>query len=205
MAENYKQSGDIPETHRYGKTLRNEMDSPSTKRKVQVTIDPSAFARVSEGSCTPLCKRRMEGVLLRDKNSGSFPNTPQAIRRIEIAQGMMSATNSPVVSRRSDLMAQCRSPMLSRRSEILFSGESLCSSAGSSPIPGRRFDTMKAFGSPARSIGEPGVFSSPIHRAGIEDDDNDVDFADATDKTIVSGWLKFRDNKRVSQLLSIYY
>ncbi|XP_077285598.1 uncharacterized protein LOC143910867 [Arctopsyche grandis] len=221
-----RQHSDLPETHRYASIsrIRNEsapscdptgsgaikkitseaimtcQNSPAVKRKLQVTIDPSAF--VKPGICTPLCKRKLDGpgMIMRDKNSGSFPNTPQALRRAEIAQGMLSVSNSPVVSRRSELISDSvsihsSSPLISRRSEILFQGESASSSAASSPLLNR-----KAFGSPARSIGEPGVFSSPAHSIIIDDDCEEMDFSEVpTDQTIVAGWLKFRDNKRWKQ------
>lgn len=188
-------------------------NSPLNKKKVQVSIDPAAFAK-GNGGHTPLCKRRLDGaaVLLREKNSGSFPNTPQVLRRMEIVQSAMSASSSPVVSRRSELMSEGvmvhRSPVLSRRSEILFSGESApasgCSSVSNSPIVGRRFES--GFGSPARSIGEPGVFASPVHFSGAggsirgwrEEQEEEVRQGEAPpDQTLVAGWLKFRDNKRV--------
>lgn len=186
-------------------------NSPLNKKKVQVSIDPAAFAK-GNGGHTPLCKIRLDGaaVLLREKNSGSFPNTPQVLRRMEIVQSAMSASSSPVVSRRSELMSEGamvhRSPVLSRRSEILFSGESASASGGSSvnnsPIVGRRFES--GFGSPARSIGEPGVFASPVHYAGgsirgwREEQEQEVRQGEAPpDQTLVAGWLKFRDNKRV--------
>lgn len=215
-----RQGVDLPETHRYARSSLTDQPnsgaikkmnpndstcqgSPAVKRKLQVTIDPSAFVKPTSNSCTPLCKRKLDGtaMLLRDKNSGSFPNTPQAFRRAEIAQGMLSVSNSPVVSRRSELISDApfgASPLLSRRSEILFDSGS--SSAASSPLLVRR---EKAFGSPARSIGEPGVFSSPAHSIGsvslADDDCDDEEFELPTsDQTIVAGWLKFRDNKRVS-------
>lgn len=216
-----RQGVDLPETHRYARSSLTDQSnsgaikkmnpndlvcqgSPAVKRKLQVTIDPSAFVKPTSNTCTPLCKRKLDGtaMLLRDKNSGSFPNTPQAFRRAEIAQGMLSVSNSPVVSRRSELISESSihgtSPLLSRRSEILF--DSASSSAASSPLLVRR---EKAFGSPARSIGEPGVFSSPAHSVGsislADDDCDDDDFElPTTDQTVVAGWLKFRDNKRVS-------
>uniref|UniRef100_A0A182PLC0 Uncharacterized protein n=1 Tax=Anopheles epiroticus TaxID=199890 RepID=A0A182PLC0_9DIPT len=83
-----------------------------------------------------------------------------------------------------------------------------------------------AGGSPAKSVlGEPGVFSSPARSVvcsppgngeprsvgggvgeGIEDMDIGVGGSGAGDvlagdQTIVSGWLKFRDNKKVSEML----
>ncbi|XP_037916817.1 uncharacterized protein LOC119655151 [Hermetia illucens] len=62
------------------------------------------------------------------------------------------------------------------------------------------------FGSPAKSvIGEPGVFASPVRSicaspSPCEDKlavtDDDVAEQPQPDQTVVSGWLKFRDNKR---------
>lgn len=74
----------------------------------------------------------------------------------------------------------------------------------------------RKFASPIRNVlGEPGCFSSPIHQqrsneqiskcsafrkpTSIEDDLNVPDMPLQPDQNIVSGWLKFRDNKRVSK------
>lgn len=71
------------------------------------------------------------------------------------------------------------------------------------------------FGSPAKSIiGEPGIFASPARSVCSNNGGNgnriNVDDIDAdeismqqqhSDQAIVSGWLKFRDNKRVSNEL----
>lgn len=63
--------------------------------------------------------------------------------------------------------------------------------------------------SPAKNsrLGEPGIFASPARSVCSNrvnnciddiDDDDDTAIQTHTDQSIVSGWLKFRDNKRVS-------
>lgn len=62
--------------------------------------------------------------------------------------------------------------------------------------------------SPAKSaIGEPGVFASPARSpcSGGADDDLTTEVPHYPDQTIVSGWLKFRDNKRVSRINFIIF
>lgn len=60
-------------------------------------------------------------------------------------------------------------------------------------------------GSPAKSvIGEPGVFASPAHSVISKYDDNE-DSPLLKDQTIVSGWLKFRDNKKVGGTILFLY
>lgn len=109
------------------------------------------------------------------------------------------------------------SPQVSRRQPVM--GEPGCFS---SPVHRRNdpngFDALN-FASPAKSVlGEPGVFASPARSISSvvstigEDDDlgadleaTDVEAPLQPDKTVVSGWLKFRDNKRVNWFCSIFY
>lgn len=68
-------------------------------------------------------------------------------------------------------------------------------SAYNSPLPLRRF-TDSCCSSPARSIA--GHASSDI----LTDSDGEGDFIteipSTPDQTVIAGWLKFRDNKKVS-------
>lgn len=81
----------------------------------------------------------------------------------------------------------------------------------SSPIPHARSSNGRqctALSSPAKSIlGDPGTFTSPAHTTNsssiiLDNTDTDETLARPapmqTDQSVVSGWLKFRDNKRVS-------
>lgn len=74
---------------------------------------------------------------------------------------------------------------------------------------------FNAFGSPAKSVlGEPGIFASPARSlcsnvANFDDIDADEITSNSTtahtDQSIVSGWLKFRDNKRVSYSFFFFF
>lgn len=64
------------------------------------------------------------------------------------------------------------------------------------------------FSSPAKSvIGEPGVFASPARSLCMSpcDENLEAEIQMQPDQTVVSGWLKFRDNKRVSFDIAILF
>lgn len=106
---------------------------------------------------------------------------------------------SPAMRRRVDSDCSCAS-IANRRAAVRSDITSKLGEPGvfSSPIHKSPNATAVLFGSPAKSvIGEPGIFASPqkVHeekdKASVLDDQN-----------IVSGWLKFRDNKKVSKFLN---
>lgn len=73
------------------------------------------------------------------------------------------------------------------------------------PIGLTEQSSFTGFGSPAKSVlGEPGIFASPARSVCLspcgDDDDGENDNGLQSDQTVVSGWLKFRDNKRVSSM-----
>lgn len=89
------------------------------------------------------------------------------------------------------------SPLLSRKIAEL----SECSSAYSSPLLGRRFPES-CFSSPARSIASS--FGEPHSLTDSEFDGDETlelvtEVPGQPDQTVVDGWVKFRDNKRVSE------
>ncbi|XP_062564784.1 uncharacterized protein LOC134227381 [Armigeres subalbatus] len=105
--------------------------------------------------------------------------------------------------------SSCESTPLLRRKEPFPYGSPAKGVLGepgvfSSPVHGKSpMDHHAPFGglsSPAKSVlGEPGVFSSPARSVcSPTGEDAASDGADvlANDQTIVSGWLKFRDNKK---------
>lgn len=95
-----------------------------------------------------------------------------------------------------------------RRQKTDFYGSPVKSALGEPGVfssPMHKSNAMTAsFGSPAKSVlGEPGVFASPAHSVAYNNDKvaGDGDEEDSLllqDQTIVSGWFKFRDNKKVS-------
>uniref|UniRef100_A0A336L3U4 CSON002892 protein n=1 Tax=Culicoides sonorensis TaxID=179676 RepID=A0A336L3U4_CULSO len=69
-----------------------------------------------------------------------------------------------------------------------------------------------SFGSPAKSVlGEPGVFASPARSISgyqnekIAGEGDDEDSMLLQDQTVVSGWFKFRDNKKVRDFFLAYH
>ncbi|KAF7282091.1 hypothetical protein GWI33_003275 [Rhynchophorus ferrugineus] len=70
----------------------------------------------------------------------------------------------------------------------------MCESAYNSPLPTRRL-TESCCSSPARSIR-----SHNIDILSDSDNEGDIDLATEVpgtpDQTVISGWLKFRDNKK---------
>ncbi|XP_063708816.1 uncharacterized protein LOC134837375 [Culicoides brevitarsis] len=95
-----------------------------------------------------------------------------------------------------------------RRQKTDFYGSPVKSVLGEPGVfssPMHKPNAMTAsFGSPAKSMmGEPGVFASPAHSVSshaynekIAGEGDDEDSMLLQDQTIVSGWLKFRDNKK---------
>lgn len=208
-------------------------------------------------SSSPLPHRRLdklEGVI-RDKQSpfinrrritesddcSCSENSPLIGRKFEIKTTVRrntecscigrpnDSTRSPIMSRRrvdSDCScarkfslkqsekckcsnSSCENTPLMRKKDIFSSpAKSILGEPGvfSSPIHKSDHSNFSGFGSPIKSVlGEPGVFASP-HRsicASPCDENITAEIPLQPDQTIVSGWLKFRDNKRVS--LDFYF
>lgn len=78
-------------------------------------------------------------------------------------------------------------------------------SAYNSPLPLRRF-TDSCCSSPARSIGRSSVNEALTDSDG-ENDGLITEVPGQPDQTIIAGWLKFRDNKKVGNyfILCLYY
>lgn len=143
----------------------------------------------------------------RNKRGQDLSGTPIMRRRIESDCSCLSARKPTVSSNCEISKTDClysiqmlqKPPFSSPIKSVL--GEPGCFS---SPVHHRSEQFSSAdgtFGSPAKSVmGEPGVFASPARSICISpcDDNLDVELALQPDQTIVSGWLKFRDNKRVS-------
>lgn len=104
------------------------------------------------------------------------------------------------------------SPKLHRKRTSISPTKSVIGEPGcfSSPIHRTTDQTPNfshLFGSPAKSmVCEPGIFASPVRsvRSRTNDDEGNNDVNEEMrhqqpDQSIVSGWLKFRDNKRVSK------
>lgn len=89
------------------------------------------------------------------------------------------------------------SPLLSRKIAEL----SECSSAYSSPLLGRKLPES-CFSSPARSIaslGDPHSYTDSEFDTESESLELVTEVPMSPDQTVVDGWVKFRDNKRVSK------
>ncbi|XP_055693119.1 uncharacterized protein LOC129795678 [Lutzomyia longipalpis] len=228
--------------------LLHNSESCKTTPGITRKLEPHHRALLESGSqsakSSPLPHRRLdklEGVI-RDKPTGL------CARRFDDELNS-SADSSPAVGRKFSGgctgMRHQETPTLGRRQ--------LEAEGGGSPMARRRVDSdpsrrmggrcpndgdmsrsddctgvrrRDVFSSPMKGIlGEPGVFSSPIHnrksagdtaaifgggvvpKAGMVDeqlqtrssrteDDDGGEMPCQPDQTIVSGWLKFRDNKR---------
>lgn len=102
-----------------------------------------------------------------------------------------------------------------RRQKTDFYGSPVKSVLGEPGVfssPMHKSNAMTAsFGSPAKSVmGEPGVFASPAHSVAynnekVAGDGEEEDSMLLQDQTIVSGWFKFRDNKKVSGNFAYFF
>lgn len=131
---------------------------------------------------------------------------------------------SPMMRRRVDSDCTCAKKFMCannecntkistlRRQKTDFYGSPVKSALGepgvfSSPMHKNSGAMTASFGSPAKSVlGEPGIFASPAHSVAyncdkVAGDGDDEDCLLLQDQTVVSGWLKFRDNKKVSEIL----
>lgn len=140
-----------------------------------------------------------------------------------------TGVGSPMMRRRVESDCSCASSVLRKQVKTEVSAE--CAYTGSSPLMGRKNNVYSSpaksvlgepgcfsspvhqrpeqytgFGSPAKSVlGEPGVFASPARSLCISpcDENAEAEIQMQPDQTVVSGWLKFRDNKRVSLFYDI--
>lgn len=139
----------------------------------------------------------------RNKRGQDLSGTPIMRRRIESDCSCTTVRKSTINSEMSKSECMC-SPQMSRKHNFSSPVQSVLGEPGcfSSPVHHRSEQfTDNNFGSPAKSvIGEPGVFASPARSLCISpcDENFDAELPLQPDQTIVSGWLKFRDNKRVS-------
>lgn len=173
---------------------------------------PAFRRKCSYGSChdSPQSRRKNDDLL----------SLSQCGRRNTTDCGCASQsveTNSPAMRRRLESDCTCTSHVLQKTSENAMScspqmrrknlfgspakgviGEPGCFS---SPVHRSSETSSFNFGSPARSVlGEPGVFASPSRSACMSPCDENLEAEQhlQPDLTVVSGWMKFRDNKRVS-------
>lgn len=159
---------DLPETHTYA------INSSNLSRRLLQHKQESVSLRNS-----PVVSRRTSGG--EQISEMSFYN----IGRDGESLTSTSCTSTPLMLRRRQLMAEYED---SRRSYDNSSPE--CS-----PLAVRR---RTDFGSPV--CGFPGVFASParsIGRPADLEEDLVTETPARPEQTIISGWLKFRDNKRV--------
>lgn len=141
-------------------------------------------------------------------NSNSESNTPMMRRRVDsdctcsrkisLAKQLSNAENMS----KSECMC---SPLMQKKSMFTSPAKSVLGEPGcfSSPIhrASEHSSSFTNFGSPAKSLlGEPGVFASPARSLCISpcDENLEAEVISQPDQTVISGWLKFRDNKRVS-------
>lgn len=164
-------NNDLPETHTYA------INSSNISRRILQHKQESVSLRNS-----PVVARRTSG---GDQHPDlSFYN----LGRDGESLISTSCTSTPLMLRRRQLMAEYED---GRRS---FDN----SSPECSPLAVRR---RTDFGSPV--CGFPGVFASPARSVGRStelEEELVTETATGPEQTIISGWLKFRDNKRVCSI-----
>lgn len=216
--------------------IRDNKPSPIALRKNTIDFDdngssaessPSVFRKFNNGiaAChknesSPIPCRRHESPYNNGRrntdcgcaNSNLENNTPMMRRRVDsdctctrkisLAKQLSNAENMS----KSECMC---SPLMQKKSMFSSPAKSVIGEPGcfSSPIhrAGEHSSSFTNFGSPAKSLlGEPGVFASPARSLCISpcDENLDAEVVLQPDQTVISGWLKFRDNKRVSLLAS---
>lgn len=199
-------------------------DSPIVSRKFNQVHDCvcAQKLRASESSTTAGCVHRIESefsknapmmaVMRKRGDSDCSSCMRKNIIRNQFSASVMKSECGGMMG--SSGGSSCESTPLLRRKEPFPLGSPAKGVLGepgvfSSPVHGKSsmdHSTFGGFSSPAKSVlGEPGVFSSPARSVcsptGGEDPAGDGADVLANDQTIVSGWLKFRDNKKVSELL----
>lgn len=202
------------EHHRF---ISNHQESPMPYRKQTQPNDLQMYNTMS--------RKKSDGHFLsisnKLENGSDNLGTPIMRRRVE---SDCSCTRKPVYEQ-SNIDCVC-SPQVRRKlvvNRIASPTKSVLGEPGcfSSPIHQRSHEPMNNFSlnsgislamnSPAKSVlGEPGVFASPARSVNLSAfaKNDDLDNADVptiqADQTVVSGWLKFRDNKRVSRIASFF-
>jgi hypothetical protein len=194
-------------------------NSPQVPRKLESYHKALLESGSQSAKSSPLPDRRLDKLqgVIRDKSSPSCQR-----RQFDLMD--RNSFDSPIVSRkfnqecvctrnpgRHTVDCPCDSPIMMRRrvdSDCSCSRAAMYSSSAKtlgepgvfhSPIH-KPFEhiSFAGFNSPAKSVlGEPGVFSSPARSVVSEQNDDVASLDKIDDQTIVSGWLKFRDNKKV--------
>lgn len=214
-----KAAAALNSTVEHRRFISNHQESPMPYRKQPQPNELPA--------CNTLSRKKSDGhfhAISNKLENGVDPlATPIIRRRVE---SDCSCTRKPVYEQ-SSMDCVCsphvRRKMLANR--LASPTKSVLGEPGcfSSPIHQRTHEPMNNFtlnsglniamnmNSPAKSVlGEPGVFASPARSVNLSvfSKSDDLDNADAptiqADQTVVSGWLKFRDNKRVSAFALIF-
>lgn len=140
------------------------------------------------------------------KNQQDLINSPIMRRRVDSDCSCATRSKSNFCESNMTNKSEC-SPQMHRKNIFSSPAKSVLGEPGcfSSPIHHRLNEhNMAGFGSPAKSvIGEPGVFASPARSVCVSPSDDIIE-TDPLDP-ILSGWFKFRDNKRVSYFFFIHY
>ncbi|XP_055622382.1 uncharacterized protein LOC129765950 [Toxorhynchites rutilus septentrionalis] len=193
-------------------------DSPIVLRKFTHVQDCACAQkfRPAESSTVPGFVHRIESEFSRNPSSSPMLGMRKRVEsdcscmRKNIIRNQFSASvmKSECGASAADSGASsCENTPLLRRKEPFLPGSPAKGILGepgvfSSPMHSKSpldHASFAGFASPAKSVlGEPGVFSSPARSVCSPTAEDGDDCADvlANDQTIVSGWLKFRDNKK---------
>ena len=190
-------------------------ESPLPSRRQQQLHEAMQRRNTSDCNCT--------NVVCSHSNQ-EFSNSPLTMRRrVDSDCGGCSSRNSvtksnfsksnncccDVANMSKSSECSCKfSPQMHRKNVFSSPAKSVLGEPGcfNSPLHTvSRFNEPQSSAnfcnSPAKSvIGEPGVFASPARSLCMSpcDENLDAEVPLQPDQTVVSGWLKFRDNKRVS-------
>lgn len=152
----------------------------------------------------------------RHTEGGTLGRSPLATDGVD--EHLSGGSQSPSMRRRFDSDCTCAmkymsgnnlnrgQPMMGRHMIPDSPAKSILGEPGvfSSPVHKMQKFNAGGSGSPAKSvIGEPGVFASPAHSVISKYDDGE-EAPLLKDQTIVSGWFKFRDNKKVSRVKFLF-
>lgn len=192
-ADDLSSSGEpSPTAHRkYG--ANNQCSCNCSTQSRRNTTDSQQTA-AHDGPASPMMRRRVESDCPRKTNNCCAKQQ----QRDQCGTGMCEcASYSPTMHRKQNVYSSPAKSVL---------GEPGCFSSpihrgGGGGVGDMTAGSFAKFGSPAKSvIGEPGVFASPARSLCISpcDESLEAEIPLQPDQTVVSGWLKFRDNKRVS-------